>query len=145
MNDAWGDVPYGPRGGFCASARQLRHSRDHRGRPLFRRVVAAQRHRVTRAAAAVGRAGPPQRHVRYVRHLRNVERVEPSGSSSASGRDEPTAVALPPSPPDRIRIPSLRVDAPLMGLGLTPTGSLDVPLTEKANLAGWYEAGDHPG
>ncbi|WP_326585835.1 class F sortase [Streptomyces sp. NBC_00481] len=69
----------------------------------------------------------------------------PSGSSSASGRDEPTAVALPPSPPDRIRIPSLRVDAPLMGLGLTPTGSLDVPPAEKANLAGWYEAGTTPG
>lgn len=44
-----------------------------------------------------------------------------------------------------MRIPSIRVDAPLMGLGLTPTGSLDVPPAEKENLAGWYEAGTTPG
>ncbi|MGW0757941.1 class F sortase [Streptomyces sp. NPDC002814] len=55
------------------------------------------------------------------------------------------APALPPSPPDRIRIPSLRVDAPLMGLGLTKTGSLDVPPAGQPNLAGWYEAGTTPG
>ncbi|MEV1077484.1 class F sortase [Streptomyces sp. NPDC050211] len=55
------------------------------------------------------------------------------------------APALPPSPPDRIRIPSLRVDAPLMGLGLTKTGSLEVPPAGQRNLAGWYEAGTTPG
>jgi sortase (surface protein transpeptidase) len=55
------------------------------------------------------------------------------------------APALPPSPPDRIRIPSLHVNAPLMGLGLTPQGSLDVPPAAKKNLAGWYEAGTTPG
>ncbi len=55
------------------------------------------------------------------------------------------ALSLPPSPPDRIRIPSLRVDAPVMGLGLTKTGSLDVPPAERKNLAGWYEAGTTPG
>jgi sortase (surface protein transpeptidase) len=32
-----------------------------------------------------------------------------------------------------------------MGLGLTPSGSLDVPPAEKKNLAGWYEAGTTPG
>ncbi|MCF1506881.1 class F sortase [Streptomyces glomeratus] len=55
------------------------------------------------------------------------------------------ASALPPSPPDRIRIPSIRVDAPLMGLGLTRTGSLDVPPARYKNLAGWYQAGTMPG
>jgi sortase (surface protein transpeptidase) len=59
--------------------------------------------------------------------------------------DPRSAPALPPSPPDRIRIPSIHVNAPLMGLGLTPTGSLDVPPAEKENLAGWYEAGTTPG
>ncbi|MGW0820070.1 class F sortase [Streptomyces sp. NPDC002845] len=53
--------------------------------------------------------------------------------------------ALPPSRPHRIRIPTLRVNAPLMGLGLTPTGSLDVPPAEYDSLAGWYEAGTTPG
>ncbi|EMF55978.1 class F sortase [Streptomyces bottropensis] len=65
---------------------------------------------------------------------------EPGGASAV-----PAAVPLPPSPPDRIRIPSLRVDAPLMGLGLTPAGSLDVPPAAKENLAGWYESGTSPG
>ncbi|MEU5581162.1 MULTISPECIES: class F sortase [Streptomyces] len=60
-------------------------------------------------------------------------------------RPEPGTAALPPSPPDRVRIPAIGVDAPLMGLGLTPTGSLDVPPSERKNLAGWYEAGTTPG
>ncbi|MZG14834.1 class F sortase, partial [Streptomyces sp. SID5914] len=55
------------------------------------------------------------------------------------------APALPPSPPDRVRIPAIGVDAPLTGLGLTGAGSLDVPPAEKKNLAGWYEAGTTPG
>ena len=55
------------------------------------------------------------------------------------------APALPPSPPDRIRIPAIRVDAPLTGLGLTSSGSLDVPPAERTDLAGWYEAGATPG
>ncbi|MFF3497970.1 class F sortase [Streptomyces sp. NPDC003247] len=55
------------------------------------------------------------------------------------------APPLPPSPPDRVRIPSLRVDAPLMGLGLTASGSLDVPPAEDDDLAGWYESGTTPG
>ncbi|MEV5309408.1 class F sortase [Streptomyces sp. NPDC052610] len=61
----------------------------------------------------------------------------------AAGRS--AAPALPPSPPDRIRIPAIRVDAPLTGLGLTPTGSLEVPPSQEKNLAGWYEAGTTPG
>ena len=52
---------------------------------------------------------------------------------------------MPHSPPDRIRIPAIGVDAPLIGLGLTPQGSLDVPPAQKKNLAGWYEAGTSPG
>ncbi|MDT9698059.1 class F sortase [Streptomyces sp. P17] len=60
-------------------------------------------------------------------------------------RQPAAAPALPPSPPDRVRIPSIRVNAPLMGLGLTPSGSLDVPPPERENLAGWYEAGTTPG
>ncbi|MFF7163149.1 class F sortase [Streptomyces sp. NPDC008086] len=72
----------------------------------------------------------------------------PPQPSAAQGDPHPrhaAAPALAPSPPDRIRIPSLRVDAPLMGLGLTRAGSLDVPPAERKNLAGWYEAGTTPG
>ncbi|AZP17548.1 class F sortase [Streptomyces aquilus] len=71
---------------------------------------------------------------------------QPAASEARAGHTDPrSAPPLPPSPPDRIRIPSIRVDAPLMGLGLTPTGSLDVPPAAKKNLAGWYEAGTTPG
>lgn len=68
-----------------------------------------------------------------------------SGRSAEAGSAPAPAPALPTSPPERIRIPSIRVDAPLMGLGLTRSGSLDVPPAGKKNLAGWYEAGTAPG
>ena len=72
---------------------------------------------------------------------------QPSAAQALDGvrTDRPAAAALPPSPPDRVRIPSIRVDAPLTGLGLTPQGSLDVPPAARKNLAGWYEAGTTPG
>ncbi|WP_055489903.1 class F sortase [Streptomyces sp. TP-A0356] len=72
---------------------------------------------------------------------------QPSAAQAAVDPDHQgsAASALAPSPPDRIRIPSIRVNAPLMGLGLTSSGSLDVPPAEKKNLAGWYEAGTMPG
>jgi hypothetical protein len=69
-----------------------------------------------------------------------------SGDGDGHGHADPrSAPPLPPSPPDRIRIPSIGVNAPLMGLGLTRTGSLDVPPAARKNLAGWYEAGTTPG
>jgi len=78
------------------------------------------------------------------------EPPQPSAAQAASahhgtGHEPPGAAPLSPSPPDRVRIPSIKVDAPLMGLGLTPQGSLDVPPPQKKNLAGWYEAGTTPG
>ncbi|MBL1080869.1 class F sortase [Streptomyces actinomycinicus] len=74
----------------------------------------------------------------------------PPQPSVAEGRFEPggerlAAAALAPSPPVRIRIPAIRVDAPLMGLALTSSGSLDVPPAREKNLAGWYQAGTLPG
>lgn len=68
-----------------------------------------------------------------------------TGTGAGQAGQAPAAPALPPSPPDRIRVPAIGVDAPLTGLGLTPSGSLDVPPAEKKNLAGWYESGTTPG
>ncbi|MEV5610575.1 class F sortase [Streptomyces sp. NPDC052225] len=72
---------------------------------------------------------------------------QPSAAQARAGGGHDTRAAPPlaPSPPDRIRIPSIRVDAPLMGLHLTRSGSLDVPPPQKKNLAGWYEDGTTPG
>ncbi|GHH18020.1 class F sortase [Streptomyces rubradiris] len=74
----------------------------------------------------------------------------PPQPTAAEGRAEPggdrqAAPALAPSPPLRVRIPAIRVDAPLTGLSLTPSGSLDAPPAGERNLAGWYEAGTTPG
>ncbi|MFE8943790.1 class F sortase [Streptomyces sp. NPDC007856] len=74
----------------------------------------------------------------------------PPQPAAVEGRPEPggdrlAAPALAPSPPTRIRIPEIRVNAPLMGLALTRSGSLDVPPAQNKNLAGWYEAGTIPG
>ncbi|MEU2897731.1 class F sortase [Streptomyces sp. NPDC001273] len=75
---------------------------------------------------------------------------QPSAAQAHTGADDrsagrASAPALPPSPPDRVRIPAIDVDAPLTGLALTPAGSLDVPPADVENLAGWYEAGTTPG
>ncbi|MFJ9863754.1 class F sortase [Streptomyces sp. NPDC101165] len=74
----------------------------------------------------------------------------PPQPTAAEGRPDPgeerlAAPALDPSPPTRIRIPAIKVSAPLMGLALTAAGSLDVPPATEKNLAGWYEAGTTPG
>ncbi|GED87181.1 class F sortase [Streptomyces sp. 6-11-2] len=61
------------------------------------------------------------------------------------GEEARAVPALPPSPPLRIRIPSIRIDAPLTGLALTKSGSLEAPPADNKNLAGWYEAGTTPG
>ncbi|MGW1888987.1 class F sortase [Streptomyces sp. NPDC002004] len=66
-------------------------------------------------------------------------------ASPGSGGDRKGAAALPASAPHRIRIPSIRVDAPLVGLGLTRQGSLDVPPADEPQVAGWYEDGVTPG
>ncbi len=49
------------------------------------------------------------------------------------------------SPPARIRIPALGVDAPVTALGLDPEGHLATPSDQDRNLAGWYRGGVTPG
>lgn len=81
--------------------------------------------------SGAGRHAPPQ-------PAAAESRPEPGGERAA-------ADALPPSPPTRVHIPSIRVNAPLTGLALTKSGSLDAPPAAEKNLAGWYEAGTTPG
>ncbi|WP_081952346.1 class F sortase [Kitasatospora phosalacinea] len=57
----------------------------------------------------------------------------------------PAVPALPPSPPVRVRIPVLGVDAPVARLGLDDEGRLQPPPQEDRNLAGWYRDGAAPG
>ncbi|MGE7390798.1 class F sortase [Streptomyces sp. NPDC004126] len=52
---------------------------------------------------------------------------------------------LPPSVPDRIEIPGIKVDAPLDTVGLDAQGVMQEPDFAKPKDAAWYEQGPTPG
>ncbi|MFG3344140.1 class F sortase [Streptomyces sp. NPDC048018] len=52
---------------------------------------------------------------------------------------------LPFAPASRIRIPALRVAAPVIDVGLDANGWIAAPPAEDTNLAGWYQNGIAPG
>ncbi|MGW0661853.1 class F sortase [Streptodolium elevatio] len=58
---------------------------------------------------------------------------------------QPPVVPLPPSPPTRVVIPKIAVDAPFVALGLEASGELAVPDPNNRNLAGWYKDAATPG
>ncbi len=69
------------------------------------------------------------------------------GAGQALSGFAPVSVVPPlgPSRPTRIRIPAVRLDAPVTGLGLDRDGHLQTPPEENRNLAGWYRDGAAPG
>lgn len=72
--------------------------------------------------------------------------ASPAASAKPSASPSPTKPAsLGSSPPLRIRIGTIGVDAPFVGLGLNSSGVLEVPNANNRNLAGWYEDGVTPG
>jgi LPXTG-site transpeptidase (sortase) family protein len=54
-------------------------------------------------------------------------------------------LALPPSPPTRLSIPDIAVDAPFIALGIGATGQLNAPPVNDTNLVGWFLGGATPG
>ncbi|MEV5486667.1 class F sortase [Streptomyces bobili] len=77
----------------------------------------------------------------------------PPQPASAAAADARTArgilggavQALPFSEPDRVRIPAIRVDAPVMQVGLDTDGWVGAPPPEDPNLAGWFTGAVSPG
>lgn len=69
------------------------------------------------------------------------------GAGQAQAGIAPVSIVPPlgPSTPTRIRIPSVRLDAPVTPLGLDADGHLQAPPAEERNLAGWYRGGASPG
>ncbi|MFE7434022.1 class F sortase [Streptomyces tendae] len=63
-----------------------------------------------------------------------------TGDGAASG-----VTPLPYSVPDRVSIPAIQVDAPVMGVGLDADGWVDAPPPEDPNLAGWFTGAVAPG
>lgn len=54
-------------------------------------------------------------------------------------------LVLEPSPPKRIRIPSIGVDAVIHDVGRDSDGAIATPSLRKPNEAGWYREGPSPG
>ncbi|AJP05092.1 peptidase C60 [Streptomyces cyaneogriseus subsp. noncyanogenus] len=57
----------------------------------------------------------------------------------------PAPRPLPYSAPDRVRIPAIQVDAPMMPVGLDADGWVGAPPPEDPNLAGWFTGAVSPG
>lgn len=73
---------------------------------------------------------------------------QPASAAAADSRvpgARPTVQALPYALPDRVRIPTIRVDAPVMPVGLDVDGWVAAPPPEDPNLAGWFTGGVTPG
>ncbi|CAL9357306.1 hypothetical protein SUDANB105_00594 [Streptomyces sp. enrichment culture] len=65
--------------------------------------------------------------------------------SAASGTFGEAAQPLPFAVPDRVRIPSIQVDAPVTAVGLDSEGWVAAPPAENPNLAGWFTGAVSPG
>ena len=65
--------------------------------------------------------------------------------ASPEAQTVPLIMTMPPSNPTRVRIPAIRVNAPLAGLGLDAKGHPAAPAERDGNLAGWYTNGAKPG
>jgi sortase (surface protein transpeptidase) len=62
--------------------------------------------------------------------------------------DAPPPRAFPvlePSRPERLSIPAINVQAPILDVGLAADGSVDVPPLRRHNEAGWFDGGPTPG
>jgi sortase family protein len=63
-------------------------------------------------------------------------------------RNQPPPRSFPvlePSRPQRLTIPALKVQAPILDVGLASDGSVDVPPLRRHNEAGWFDGGPTPG
>ncbi len=58
---------------------------------------------------------------------------------------EVVGAPLPASTPVTIKIPAIKVDAPVTELGLNANGTVEVPPLANHNLAGWYDRSVTPG
>ncbi|MEU3335164.1 class F sortase [Streptomyces sp. NPDC002144] len=87
---------------------------------------------------------------RGVTDLRQGISAPATGDMAAVGR--PPDAQLPPAVrplgdalPQRLDIPDLRVQAPVVARGLDAKGAVDPPPFDQAGVVGWYAAGARPG
>ncbi|MEU9288001.1 class F sortase [Streptomyces sp. NPDC048275] len=72
---------------------------------------------------------------------------QPASAAAADSRTPGTTFssALPHSVVDRVRIPAIQVDAPVVPVGLDSAGWVDAPPPDDPNLAGWFTGAVSPG
>ncbi|NEB77947.1 class F sortase [Streptomyces sp. SID14478] len=75
---------------------------------------------------------------------------QPAAAAAADSRAPEWAKSKAPEPlpfalVDRVRIPAIRVDAPVTQVGLDAEGWVDAPPPEDPNLAGWFTGAVSPG
>ncbi|WAZ25585.1 class F sortase [Streptomyces cinnabarinus] len=75
---------------------------------------------------------------------------QPASAAAADSRLPGGTFANAPDPlpyavPDRVRIPAIQVDAPMMPVSLDANGWVDAPPPEDPNLAGWFTGAVSPG
>ncbi|MFI9155114.1 class F sortase [Streptomyces sp. NPDC053367] len=76
---------------------------------------------------------------------------QPASAAAADSRTAPGGTfgqapdPLPYAVPDRVRIPAIQVDAPIMPVGLDADGWVGAPPPEDPNLAGWFTGAVTPG
>lgn len=68
-----------------------------------------------------------------------------SPSHRSAEPSSPPPAPLPRSPATSLRIPSLGIEAPVIGVGLGADRQLQTPPVDKPKLVGWYEDGPTPG
>ncbi|WP_405877860.1 class F sortase [Streptomyces sp. NBC_01136] len=66
-------------------------------------------------------------------------------SQTPDGTSASAPASLPFSAVDRVRIPAIKVDAPVVPVGLDADGWVDAPPPDNANLAGWFTGAVSPG
>ncbi|MCM2389543.1 class F sortase [Streptomyces albipurpureus] len=76
---------------------------------------------------------------------------QPAAAASLTRTNGETFAPLVPprslvfAPAERVRIASIKVDAPVMNVGLDPDGWIEAPPPQDRNIAGWYQNGIAPG
>ncbi|MBV2356283.1 class F sortase [Streptomyces sp. J2-1] len=75
---------------------------------------------------------------------------QPASAAAADARSTPepvvgTSSALAYSAADRVRIPAIGVDAPVVPVGLDAQGFVGAPPPDDPNLAGWFTGAVSPG
>lgn len=64
---------------------------------------------------------------------------------AADEKAVPPPLVMAKAVPERVRIPKIKVNAPVESLGLDKDGWLEVPSLKRPNLTGWYRLGPAPG